>query len=242
VIDQIFAERAFPNESAIGKRIPLPGPDNTWAEVIGVVAHQRLFSLSDPGRDTLYLSDGFWGIGASRYWMIRTAGDPAKYAAAVRAEISAVDRQLVVSKVQTLEALVERDQLSTRFSLVLISGFAGIAVILAGVGLYGVLATIVRLRTAEIGVRMALGAAPGSIFRLVVGHGIKLGIVGIAIGMVAALSLTRIMNAMLVGITATDPSTFVAMTALFLTVTAVASWIPAARAAGLDPMTALREQ
>ena len=242
VIDQIFAERAFPNEPAIGKRIPLPGRDNPWAEVIGVVAHQRLFSLSDPGRETLYLADGFWGIGASRYWMIRTAGDPAKYAAAVRAEIASVDRQLVVSKVQTLQALVERDQLSTRFSLFLISGFAGIAVILAGVGLYGVLATVVRQRTAEIGVRMALGAAPARIFRLVVWHGLRLGLCGVAIGLIAAAGLTRMMNALLVGITATEPSTFVAMTALFLMVAAAASWIPAARAAGLDPMEALREE
>ena len=242
VIDRIFAERAFPNESAVGKRILLPGPENSWAEVIGVVEHQRLFSLSDPGRETLYLTDGFWGIGASRYWMIRTTTDPAKHAAAVRAAIAGVDRQLVVSKMQTMEALVERDQASTCFSLFLIAGFAAIAVILACVGLYGVLATIVRQRTAEIGVRMALGAAPANIFRLVVGQGLMLGVFGVAIGLVAAASLTRIMSAMLVGITATDPSTFVAMTVLFLAVAAVASWIPAARAARLDPMAALREQ
>jgi hypothetical protein len=242
VIDQLFAERDFPGQSPIGKRVPLPGPDNPWAEVIGVVAHQRLFSLSDPGRETVYLTDGFWGIGASRYWMIRTAGDPAKYAAAVRAEIDKVDRQLVVSKMQTMDTLVERDQLSTRFSLFLIAAFGGIAVILASVGLYGVLATIVRQRTAEIGVRMALGAAPANIFRLVVGHGLRLSVCGVAIGLIAAAGLTRMMNAMLVGITATDPSTFAAMTALFLTVAAAASWIPAARAAELDPMAALREE
>ena len=123
-----------------------------------------------------------------------------------------------------------------------IGGFAAIAVILACVGLYGVLATAVRQRTAEIGVRMALGAAPAGIFRLVVGHGLKLSILGVAIGLAAAAGLTRIMSAMLVGVTGTDPLTFLAMTALFLTVAALASWIPAARAAGLDPMAALRQE
>lgn len=139
VIDQLLAEKAFPNESAIGKRILLPDPDTPWAEVIGVVAHQRLFSLAEPGRETVYFSDGFWGIGVSRYWMVRTNGDPAKYAAAVRAEIRNVDRQLVVSKMQPMPALVDQDQAGTRLSLLLIGTFAAIAVLLASVGLYGVL-------------------------------------------------------------------------------------------------------
>jgi predicted permease len=242
VIDQLFAERDFPHESAIGKRVALPGSANQWAEVIGVVEHQRLFSLSDPGRETMYLTDGFWGIGVSRYWMVRATGDPANYAAAIRAEIARIDPQLVVSKMQTMDALVERDQASTRFSLMLIGAFAGVAVILACVGLYGVLATVVRQRTAEIGVRMALGAGPGSIFRLVVGQGLRLSVCGVAIGLVAAAGLTRMISAMLVGVTATDPSTFAGMAALFLLVAAAATWIPATRAAGLDPMAALREQ
>jgi predicted permease len=242
VIDQLLAAKAFPNESAIGKRILLPDPANPWAEVIGVVAHQRLFSLADPGRETVYFCDGFWGIGVSRSWMVRTAGDPAKYAAAVRAEIAKVDRQMVISKMQPMQALVDRDQAGTRLSLLLIGVFAAIAVLLASVGLYGVLATVVRQRTAEIGVRMALGAAPASIFKLIVGHGLYLSAVGIAIGLFAALGLTRVMTTMLVGVKATDPSTFAVMTLLFFVVAAVASWVPAARAAGLDANAALREE
>ena len=242
VVDQLFAARAFPNESAVGKRILLPDPATPWAEVIGVAAHQRLFSLSDPGRETVYFSDGFWGIGVSRYWMVRAAGDPAKYAAAVRAEVAKVDRTMVISKMQPMGALVDRDQAGTRLSLLLIGIFAAIAVLLASVGLYGVLATVVRQRTAEIGVRMALGAAPASIFKLVVGHGLRLTAVGLALGLLAALGLTRMMTAMLVGIKATDPATFAAMTLLFFLVAAVASWAPAARAAGLDPNAALREE
>jgi putative ABC transport system permease protein len=242
VIDQLLAAKAFPNESAVGKRISLPDPATPWAEVIGVVAHQRISSLSDPGRGTIYFSDGFWGIGVSRYWMVRTAGDPSKYAAAVRAEIANVDRKMVISKMLPMEALVDRDQAATRLSLLLIGIFAAIAVLLASVGLYGVLASVVRQRTAEIGVRMALGAAPASVFKLVVGHGLRLTTAGLAIGLLAALGLTRMMDTMLVGVKATDPATFAAMTLLFFLVAGVASWVPAARAAGLDVNEALREE
>ena len=209
--------------------------------MIGVVAHQRLSSLSDPGRETIYFSDGFWGIGVSRYWMVRVAGDPAKYAAAVRTEIAKVDRRLVISKMRPMEAIVDQDQAGTRLSLLLLGIFAGIAVLLASVGLYGVLATVVRQRTAEIGVRMALGATPASVFKLVVGHGLCLTAVGVAMGMLAAFGLTRMMATMLVGVKPRDPSTFAAMTVLYFLVAGVSCWVPAARAAGLDANAALRE-
>ena len=242
VVDQLFAAKAFPNESAVGKRILLPDPATPWAEVIGVVAHQRLFSLSDPGRRTVYYSDGFWGIGVSRYWIVRTAGDPAKYAAAIRAELARVDRTMVISKMRPMEALVDQNQAGTRLSLLLIGTFGAISVLLASVGLYGVLATVVRQRTAEMGVRMALGADPASIFKLIVGHGLRLTALGLAIGLLAALGLTRMMTTMLVGVAATDPSTFAAATLLFFLVATVASALPAARAAGLDANAALHEE
>jgi putative ABC transport system permease protein len=242
VVDQLFAAKAFPNESAVGKRILLPDPATPWAEVIGVIAHQRLFSLSDPGRRTVYYSDGFWGIGVSRYWIVRTAGDPAKYAAAIRAELARVDRTMVISKMRPMEALVDQNQAGTRLSLLLIGTFGAISVLLASVGLYGVLATVVRQRTAEMGVRMALGADPASIFKLIVGHGLRLTALGLAIGLLAALGLTRMMTTMLVGVAATDPSTFAAATLLFFLVATVASALPAARAAGLDANAALHEE
>jgi putative ABC transport system permease protein len=242
VIDEFLAARAFPNESAVGKRIRVPNPASPWAEVIGVVGHQRLASLSDPGRETIYFADGFLGIGVSRYWMVRVAGDPAKYAAAVRAEIAKVDRKIVISKMRPMEVLVDQDQAGTRFSLLLIGIFAAIAVLLAGVGLYGVLASVVRQRRVEIGVRMALGAAPGSVFKLVVGHGLRLTAVGLAIGLLAALGLTRIMTTMLVGIQATDPATFAVAALGFVLVAGVAAGVPAVRAAGLDVNAALREE
>jgi putative ABC transport system permease protein len=136
--------------------------------------------------------------------------------------------------------LVSRAMAPTRFALVLIGVFAGVAALLACVGLYGVLATAVRQRTTELGVRLALGAPTSSIFRLVVREGLALSAVGIAVGLVAALPLTGVMRTLLVGVGATDPPTFVAVALLFLAIAAVASWVPGRRAARLDPTHALR--
>jgi putative ABC transport system permease protein len=152
------------------------------------------------------------------------------------------DRSMLLTDVRTMDSIVERAQTGTRFSLLLIASFGAIAALLAGVGLYGVLSTVVRQRTAEIGVRMALGAAPAGIFGLMVGYGLRLSAAGIAAGLMAALTLTRVMTSMLVGIKPTDPVTFAAMAALFFLIAAVATWMPARRAAGLDPSAALREE
>jgi putative ABC transport system permease protein len=130
----------------------------------------------------------------------------------------------------------------TRFALMLIGVFATIAALLASVGLYGVLATGVRQRTAEIGVRMALGAPRANIFRLVLGEGLRLSAVGVVVGVAAAVLLTRAMRSMLVGVGATDPATFAAIAVLFFGITAAACWLPARRAAGLDPKVAFREE
>jgi len=141
---------------------------------------------------------------------------------------------------EPMTVLVERAQTKARFSLLLIGAFAAMAGILASVGLYGVLAAFVRQRTSEIGVRMAMGATPSSIFGLVVGQGLRLSSVGIAIGLIAAMGLTRAMSSMLVSIRPTDPMTFASIVVLFFAIAAVACGIPALRASGLDPMVALR--
>ena len=141
-----------------------------------------------------------------------------------------------------MDILVDRAQAGTRFSLLLIGVFAVIAGLLAGVGLYGVLSTVVRQRTAEIGVRMTLGAGPGQIFQLIVGQGLRLTAIGVAAGLIAAFALTRGMTTMLVGVKATDPATFTSMAIVFFLIATIASWLPARRAAGLDPTVALRDQ
>jgi len=243
VIDQSLAEKAFPSQSALGKRICVYIPNPTWLEVIGVVEHQRLQTLADPGREQIFMTDGFLGIGISRHWALRTAGDPTRYAAAVRAEIAKfAPGRLAITEMQTMDTAIDTAQSTTRFHLLLIGTFAVVAALLAAIGLYGVASSAVRQRTAEIGLRIALGAAPGGIFRLVIGQGLTLSLAGIAIGLVAAGGLTRVMASMLVGIKATDPGTFAAMILLFILVAAVACWVPARRAAGLDPTAALREE
>jgi predicted permease len=244
VIDQLLAAKAFPGGSAVGKRILIRTrkPEAEWVEVIGVVGHQRNTSLAEAGREQVYFTDGFQGHGVAASWAIRTASDPATYSAPIRAEIARLDPSLVITEVQPMDGLVQKAQAGTRFQLLLIGVFSIVALLLAGVGLYGVLSTVVRQRTAEIGVRMALGAAPASIFSLVVGHGLRLSTAGIAAGLLAALGLTRVMTSMLVGVKPTDPLTFAATAALFLVIAALASSLPAGRAASLDPTSALREE
>ena len=137
---------------------------------------------------------------------------------------------------------MNREQDGTRFDLLLIGLFATIAALLAAIGLYGVVASTVRQRTSEIGLRIALGAKPSGVVKLVIVQGLTLGAVGIGIGLVASAGLTRVMTSMLVGIQPTDPTTYAVMSALFFLVTAMACWLPARRAGGIDPMVALREE
>ena len=244
VIDQALAAKAFPNGNAVGQRIlsRFRTPDPEWFEIVGVVAHQRLTSLAEPGREQAYLPDSYWGHRFVSDWAVRTQGDAARYAGPVRAAMAAFDRSMLLTQVQTMDAVVERAQTGTRFSLLLIGAFAAIAALLAGVGLYGVLSTVVRQRTAEIGVRMALGAAPSGVFGLMIGYGLRLSATGIAAGLAAALLLTRGMTSMLVGTKPTDPLSFGAMAVLFFLIALLATWIPARRAAALDPSMALREE
>jgi predicted permease len=244
VVDDILARKAFPGQSAVGRRIliRLRTPQAEWVQIIGVVAHQRENSLTEVGREQTYFTDAFQGSGQTNFWAIRARNDPANYGNVVSAAIKEVDPQVLVTEVQTGDYLIEKAQAGTRFSLLLIAALATIAGVLAGVGLYGVLATTVRHRTAEIGVRMALGAEPVRVFQLVVAQGFRLSVIGVACGLVAAFGLTRLMKAMLVGVQATDPATYAAMVLLFLLIAGLSSWLPARRAAALDPARALREE
>jgi putative ABC transport system permease protein len=244
IVDQALAAKAFPNESAVGKRIlfRVRTPEAQWGEIIGVVAHQRNTSLIEPGREQLYVTDGYVNHGAASWWALRTDRDPTAIASAVREVVRQQGKNALINEMQPMDARVIKAQAQTRFSLLLIGVFSTIAALLAGVGLYGVLATSVRQRTAEIGVRMALGAAPSRIFRLMVGKGLNLTVVGIVIGVLGAFALTRVLASMLVEVKPTDPVTFISVAALFLFIAVLASWLPALRAAGLDPTTALRTE
>jgi putative ABC transport system permease protein len=244
IVDQTLAAKAFPNESAVGKQIlfRVRTPEAQWGEIIGVVAHQRNTSLIEPGREQLYVTDGYMGHGRASWWVLRTDGDAAGLGSSVREVIRRAGSDLLISQMQPMDQLVIAAQAQTRFSLLLIGVFGSIAALLAGVGLYGVLATVVRQRTAEIGLRMALGAAPSRIFRLMVGKGLWLSVLGIVIGLVAAFGLTRVLATMLVDVKPTDPVTFISVAVLFLIIAVLASWLPALRAARLDPTEALRNE
>jgi putative ABC transport system permease protein len=244
IIDQLLASKAFPRQSAIGKRIliRLRTPEPEWAEVIGVVAHQRDTSLADLGREELYVTDGFMGHGFATRWGLRVTGDPAHYDRMVREHLAKLGTRMVLTEVRPMDALLEESQATTRLSLALIAAFACIAVLLAALGIYGVLSTAVRQRTAEIGVRMALGATRGQVFGLVVRLGLALGISGILAGCLIALLLARWIRSILVETKPTDPLTYMGITAAFLLVVGLASWLPARRAASVDPMQALRSE
>jgi putative ABC transport system permease protein len=244
VIDRVLAAKAFPNQPAVGKRLlsRFRTPEPESFDVIGVVEHQRHETLAHDGRETLFFSDGMIGYGFASRWAVRTAGDPVALAAQVRAAVAAIDPMVPVAELKPMTDYVRRSQAPTRFALVCISVFAVIAAVLAAVGLYGTLALVVRQRTTEIGVRMAFGAPREGIFRLVIGRGLVLSGMGIVIGLGIALSLTRVMRSMLVGVEPTDPLTFVVISLVFAGLAAIACWIPARRAAALDPAEALRDE
>jgi putative ABC transport system permease protein len=243
VVDTMLATRAFPNDHAVGKRIliRIRTAEPEWVEIIGVVAHQRVTSLSDPGREQVYFAERFLGGGGATRWAVRTAGDPAHIASAARAAVAEVDRQWVINEMQPMSVLVSRAQATTKFSLVLIGMFAIVAAVLVSVGLYAVLSTMVRQRTAEIGVRVALGASPRRILRLIMVYGLRLSAAGLVIGLASAFVLTRAMRSMLVGVRPTDPITYVITGFVFFAIAAVSLYLPARRAAALAPTAALRE-
>jgi len=250
IVDELLAARAFPNGSAVGQTLLVrnlrgngpKAPQNEKVEVIGVVAHQRHETLLAEGREAIFFVDEYFGAGTATRWTVRTSGAPETIAPSVRAAIAALDPKLALAEVQPMTAFVDKSMAPMRFAVMLITVFAAIAVLLAAIRLYGVLATVVRQRTAEIGMRMVFGAPRASILRMIVGEGVRLSAAGIAAGLVAAFAITRLMRSMLVAVTPTDPATFATITVLFLAIAALASWLPARRAAQLDPTVALRDE
>ena len=244
MIDRVLAAKLFPGQSAVGRtvlvRVRTPEPERF--KVIGVVEHQRHASLARDGREAVFMPEGSVGFGAANRWVVRTSGDPSALSAAVSAAVAGVNPRVGVIDVQPMLAFVGRAQAQTKFALVLIGVFAGIALVLAAVGLYSVLSTTVRQRQAEIGVRMAFGAEHGRIFRHDGRAGPDAERRRTGLGVAAALILTSVIRSMLVGVEPTDPATFGAMALGFLFIAAIACGVPALRAARLDPMVALRDE
>jgi putative ABC transport system permease protein len=206
------------------------------------VDQERTESPAVDGREQIFFTNGQFAFRAAGTWIVRTSGDPSALGAEIRSLAKEIDPSMPVMNMKPMTDYLTDARAPTRFALVLIGTFAAIALVLAAVGLYGVLSTVVRQRTAEIGVRMAFGAPKERIFRQMVGEGLRLSALGLVLGVLAALALTGAMKSMLVGVAPTDPFTFVAIALLFLAIAALSCWLPARRGAALDPAAALREE
>jgi len=242
VINEAMARAFWPNEDPIGKRMNITrGGEPEWREVVGIAGDIHHRGLSVPPEPEMYVPYAQQPMQTFRL-AIRTTGDPMRLASAMRQAVWSVDSKQPVMRVQTLEKIVATSYSETTFYATLLASFAGLALALASVGIYGALSYSVERRTREIGVRIALGAQRKDVLSLVVGQGLKLAALGLALGLVAALALTRFIETLLHGVKPTDPATFVAVSLLLLLVAILASWLPARRATRLDPITVLRHE
>lgn len=242
VISETMARRFWPNEDAIGKRIAIgrARSQDDWIPVVGVVKDVRQFELAAEPRPQMYFSHRQAAFFLPNDLVVKTDVEPTSMAASVRNAVWEVDKDQPVSNIQTMDQILADSIARQRFSMMLLAIFAAVAMVLAGVGIYGVMSYSVAQRTREIGIRMALGAQTTAVLKLAVGYGMKLVIAGIIIGLIAAFALTRLMATLLFGVTATDPATFALISILFVFVAAIASYIPARRATKVDPIIALR--
>ena len=242
IINETMARHFWPKEPAIGHRISVDGSNVKWRTVIGVVE-----DVQERGYD-LWMKPGVYVVASQMdgwipdYLVIRAKGSPLALTPAVRKVIAAVDPEQPVSEVQTMEDIVDKNVTDRRQQMTLLGAFAGLALLLASIGLYGVLSYAVTQRSREIGLRMALGASAGDVTRLVVGHGVALTGAGLAIGLLTSWAATRALKNLLYGVSATDPTTFAAVATLLMLISMAACWIPARRASRVDPVVVLREE
>lgn len=248
VIDEAFARQQFPDEEPLGQRIAGDGKENPDAEIVGVVGHVKHFGLDAEERvqPQLYVSynqapDAAFGFLAARTnLIIRTTADPLTLISAVRREVQALDPNQPVYNVSTMEQTLDQSLVTQRLSMTLLTVLAALALILASVGIYGVMSYTVTQRSHEIGIRMAIGAQPRDVFKMMIGRGMILALMGVAFGLLGAFALTRLMATMLFGVAPTDPITFVSIGALLIGVALVACYMPSRRATKVDPLVALR--
>jgi len=239
VISASLAQQLFPNESALGQRILIGYPTSSSRKIVGIVGDVKDSDLSARQSAQIYVpfvQNPFWAADIA----VRAHGNPSSLSGALREQIRAIDSALPVSEVRPMMEAIESSVAQPRFRTTLLSLFGAAALLLAAIGIYGVLAYTVAQQTREIGIRMALGANPGRALRLVLGRGLRLAGAGTVIGVLAARMLTQLLNSLLFGISATDPLTFAAVAGLLLGVALVACYVPARRAMRVDPMVALR--
>jgi putative ABC transport system permease protein len=244
IINEAMAGRRFPKGDAIGRRLRIgAGSSNTnpWMEIVGIVGDVRHQALDAPPREEFYVPCA-QRSSSEMVIVVSARGDVAGLAGTLRAQVRSVDPDQPLADVQPMEALVGQSLAPRRAAVLLLGVFAGVAVLLAAIGLYGLIAYSVAQRTHEIGVRMAIGARAHDVLVMVLRQGLTLTAGGVAVGLVAALGLARLMTGLLYGVGAADPWTYLTVPVVLALVAALASVLPARRAARVDPMAALRSE
>ena len=247
IIDEVLARRFFPNENPLGHRLKV-STEAPGIEIVGIVRHAEPKSLDAQGPAPAQFYFSFNQIPAERLpgyvrrinLLTRTDVEPLSLASAVRNQVAALNKDQAVFNVRTMEQTLAQSVAARRFSMLLLTVFAVVALALASLGIYGLMSYAVAQRTREIGVRMALGAQVSDVLKLVVGQAMKLAVVGVALGLVASVALTRLMKTLLFGVGANDPLTFAGVSLVLLSVALLASWLPSRRAGKVDPIVALR--
>ena len=244
IVDEMLARRAWPGESAIGKKLEIESlsrkdTPRMFAIVVGVVAHLRIHDLTRNVREQIYIphaQEPFGRVGV----VLKTQGDPSVVAKQVEQQVRTLDPGIAIWRLEPLESYIDDAQAPMRFNLILIAIFGAIALTLASVGLYSVMAYSVTQRAHELGIRIAVGASPRDILRLILGHGVRLTLIGAAVGLLVSLLVTRALASLLFGVSATDPLTFIAVPIVLALVAMLACYLPARRAMRVDPIIALR--
>jgi predicted permease len=251
IINETFTKRYFSNQNPIGKRLALEGSTpgqpyhipgagaSPWIEIVGVVSDTRRLSLSADTVPEVYMSYWHWNMRTSEL-LVRTDKVVALATAAIRNEIKALNKNIPAPRIETMDAMLADVVAQPRFQTLLLTLFGIVALLLAAVGIYSVMAYSVVQRTNEIGIRMALGAQAQDVLRLILGQGMKLVVIGVALGTAASLGLTRVLTALLFGVSATDPLTFTVIALLLTGMALLACYLPARRAMTVDPLVALR--
>jgi predicted permease len=241
IIDEYFAQQYWPHEDPLGKRIRTGGLDSKqpWITIVGVVGRVKQDALDSDPRIAFYFPHSQYTTAAMNV-VLRSNVAPAALTSAIKKEIRELDPDLPIYNVRTMDERVQESLARRRFSMVMLGLFAALALALATIGIYGVMAYMVNQGTREIGIRLALGATQRNILHLIVRQGMILALTGVAIGLAGAFALTRLMRSLLFGIRSTDPLTFAGIAALLTLIALLASYIPARRAARIDPMVSLR--